>query len=97
MWNLSFQEFKACVAPEFFGKKDLITSMWWIFDMENAQLTSFFSEGLNMGFTSCLLRDGAHEWWEEVGHSLGYESVAAMSWIKFLSRFKVDFAPTIKV
>ena len=33
----SFREFKACVAPEFFGAKDPIASRQWITDMENAQ------------------------------------------------------------
>ena len=39
--------------------------------MENAQRTSFFPEGSNVGFASCLLRDGSRDWWEEVGHFVG--------------------------
>lgn len=35
-WTLSFREFKACGAPEFFGVKDPIASRRWIADMENA-------------------------------------------------------------
>lgn len=58
---------------------------------------SFYLEGVKVGFSSCLLRDQAHDWWEEVGHALGFEAVVAMTWQVFVTRFNEEFAPTIKV
>lgn len=77
-------------------EKDPIPNRLWIVDMKNAQWTSFCLEGLKVGFTSCLLRDEARDWWKEVCHSLGAEAMTDMSWTDFDSRFRMKFSPTIK-
>lgn len=43
--------------------------------MENAQRVSFYPKGSKVAFTSCILKDGAHDWGEEVGNSLRAEVV----------------------
>ena len=50
-----------------------------------------------MGCSSYLLRAGARDSWEEVGYSLEFEAVAAMSWADFVSSFRVEFIPAIEV
>ena len=57
--TLSFQEFRACRAPEFFGEKDPIASRRWLADMVNAFQTSFCPKGSTVKFASCLLKDRA--------------------------------------
>ena len=48
--------------------------------------------------TSCLLKDRAHDWWEEVGRAIRDDTVLdAITWIDFPARFGVEFAPVIKV
>ena len=88
--TLSFMEFKACGAPEFFGAKDPISSRRRITDMENAQRKSFYPDGLKVGFTSSLLRGRTHKWWEEVGHVVGSVGVVAMTWKDFVGDSKLS-------
>lgn len=57
----------------------------------------FYLEGSNVGFTFYFLRDGARDWWEEVGHSLGAMVMASMTWDDFMIMFGVDFALAIEV
>ena len=54
-------------------------------------------EATKVGFASCMLRDQALEWWEEVTHHVGSAGVVEMSWEEFVRRFDLDFAPSIKV
>ena len=62
--SLTFREFCACGAPEFFGKKDPIASRWWIADIGNAFWSSLFLEEVKVRLASCLLKDRAHDWWK---------------------------------
>ena len=43
--SLTFREFRASRAPEFFGKKDPIASRRWLVDVANSLCTSYFHEG----------------------------------------------------
>ena len=65
--------------------------------MDSAQHTSFCPEGSRLTFTAFLMRDRARDWCEEVGHVMRAEVVEAMNWPNFVTRFKSEFAPTIKV
>ena len=50
-----------------------------------------------MGFTSCLLKDRAWDWWEEVNRVVGTDRVIVMAWDDFVQRFQREFAPAIEV
>ena len=50
-----------------------------------------------MVFVSCLLRDRAQDWWEEVGRALATKEMVAISWKEFVMRFHEEFTPAIKV
>lgn len=45
----------------------------------NAFQTSFCAEGSKVRFGSCLLKDKAHDWWEDVDHTLGCVVVETMA------------------
>ena len=59
--------------------------------------TSFCPEEANFRHASCILKDRARDWWEEVGSELGDDVVDAMSWDDFSTRFQAAFAPVIEV
>ena len=50
-----------------------------------------------MGFASCLLRDIAQAWWDEVTQAVGTTIVTVMTWEDFVQRFDREFAPAIEV
>lgn len=58
---------------------------------------SFFPEGSRVRFASFLMRDRAHNCWEEVSHSMGADAMKAMTWHDFVTRFRVEFALAIEV
>lgn len=89
--TLSFQDFKACGPPEFFGKKYPIDSKWWIAYVENTQRMSFYLDGTRVRFSSFLMRDRVWDWWEEVGHSHRAGVIEAMTLTNFFTRFRADF------
>lgn len=66
-------------------------------DTDNAQRTSFFPKVENVGFTSCMLRDRARDWWEEVIHTVGTTRLVELNWAEFVRRFYLVFAPSIEV
>ena len=76
---LTFREFRACGAPDYFGEKDPIASRRWLADVSNAFRTSNCPDGANVRLASCLLKDRARDWWEEIGHALGGEVIDSMS------------------
>ena len=59
--TLSFHDFHACGAPEFFGEKDPISSKRWLVDIMNAFQIRFFPEGSKVRFASYPLKDRARE------------------------------------
>ncbi|KAL7585243.1 hypothetical protein Lser_V15G45405 [Lactuca serriola] len=95
--SLMFCKFRACRAPDFFGKKDPIASIRWLEDISNSFRSSLYPEEAKVRLASYLLKDKAHDWWEEVGYALGGEYVDAMTWDDFSSSFRVEFAPVIEV
>ena len=68
--------------------KDPIVSRRWIVDMESAQLTSFCPEGSKVRYAVVCLRDRARDWWEIAIDSLGAQTVEAMTWTDFVTRFR---------
>ena len=58
---------------------------------------SFCPEGSKVRFASCILKDRAQDWWEEVDFALGGEALETMTWDEFVTRFRVEFSPTIEV
>ena len=46
---------------------------------------------------SCLLKDMARDWWEEVGHVVGVDVVDVMTWDDLSTRFRSKFTPVIEV
>ena len=84
---LTFREFRACVALEYFGEKDLIASIRWLVDVANAFCISSCPNGTKVRLSSCVLKDRARDWWEEVGRSVGDEAVDLMTWDDFVTRF----------
>lgn len=52
--------------------------MHWIVDIECSYQTRFYFEGSKIRFVACLLRDGAHNWWDEVGCALGVKADEAI-------------------
>lgn len=99
LWDhtLTFKDFHVCKDPEFFEKKDPVASMYWIVDIECAFQTNFSPEGSKTKFATCLLRDGARDYWDEVGHALGVEAIEAMTWEKFFTIFREKLVPAIEV
>lgn len=83
-WTLTFRGFKACRASECFRKKGRIINRRLITDMESTQRTSFCPNGSRVRFVACLMRDRAHDWWEEFGHVLGEEAVETMTFLILL-------------
>ena len=66
-------------------------------DITNVFQTSFYPEEAKDRLASCLLKDRAYDWWEEVGRALGDAAVEAMTWNNFVIGFRVEFAPVIEV
>lgn len=54
--TLSFKYFRRCGAPDLFGVKDPIVASRWIIDIDYAQMTSFYPEGLKFRFVVGCLR-----------------------------------------
>ena len=77
MWSrtLSFREFRVCGAPDYHGALDPIASTRWLVDVANAFRTSRCPEGDKVRLVSCLLKDKARDWWEEVGRAIGDDTV----------------------
>ena len=80
----SFWEFKACGAPKFFKFRDPIVSRPWVADIDNSQHTSSCPDAAKVGFSSCMLRDRARDWWGEVTSQVGAAGVAEMTWAEFV-------------
>ena len=76
--TLSFREFLACGTPAFHGKRDLIVIRWWLTYMDKAFRMSFSPKEAKVRYVSCLLKDRAQDWWEEVNSELGDEVVDAI-------------------
>ena len=96
--TLTFREFRACGAPDYHGARDPIASTRWLADVANAFRTSRCPEGDKVRLASCLLKDRARDWWEEVGHTIGDDAALdAMTWADFSTRFRAEFAPVIEV
>lgn len=95
--NSQFQGVQCLWSPRLLREKDPIASRRWIDIMKNAQHMSFFLKGLKVGFSFYLLRDGAHDQWEEVGHYLVMAGMVVMTWDDFVVRFRVKFSLDIKV
>ena len=58
---------------------------------------SFFPDGEKLGFTSCLLRNRARDWWAEVTRYVGTVMVVEMTWVEFVQKFQREFALAIEV
>ena len=93
---LTFLEFRACGAQDYHGARDPIASIRWLADVANDFRTSCFPEGDKVRLASCLLKDRAHDWWEDIGIEVGDDAVYVMSWDDFLTRFQADFSPMIE-
>ena len=65
--------------------------------MEDAQRTSSFPKVEKVQFDLCMLRDRARDWWGEVTSQVGAAGVAEMTWVEFVRRFDLEFAPPIEV
>ena len=95
---LTFREFRTCGAPDYHGARDAIASTRWLADVANAFRTSRCPEGDKVRLVSCLLKDRARDWWEEVGHAIGDDvDLDAMTWTDFSTRFRAEFALGIEV
>ena len=64
--TLTFREFLACGAPALHQERDAIVSRRWLADMVNVFKTSFCPEEANLRYPSRLLKDQAHDWWEDI-------------------------------
>ena len=96
--TLTFREFRACEAPDYHGARDPIASTRWLADVANAFCTSTCPEGDKVRLASCLLKDRARDWSEEIGHVIGDDATLdAMTWADFTTRFRAEFSPVIEV
>lgn len=95
--SLTFREFHACGAPKFFKLKDPITIRRWLVNRKNAFRSRFLPEGSKATFASSLLKDRAHDWWEEVDCALGARQMRQCLENDFVMIFKADFVPVIEV
>ena len=77
--SLTFREFQACGTPDYHGVKDLIVSRRSLEDVVNAFRTNTFPEGAKYKLSSCLLKDKARDWREEVWRVVGDEVVDSMT------------------
>ena len=74
------------------------SSTRWLADVANAFRMSRCPKGDKVRLASSLLKDRARDWWEEVGHAIGDDATLdAMTWADFTTRFRVEFAPVIKL
>ena len=96
--TMTFREFRACGAPDYHGAREPIASRRWLADIANAFRTSRCPKGDKVRLASCLLKDRARDWWEEIGHALGDDAALdAMTWSDFSARFRAEFSPIIEV
>ena len=66
-------------------------------DVANEFRTSSYPDGEKVRLASFLLKDGAQDWWDEFGRSVGDTGVGSMAWDDFVSRFRVNFSLVIEV
>ena len=85
--SLTFRDFQDCGAPDYHGARDPITSSRWLADVANAFRTSRCPKGDKVRLASCLLKDRARDWWDEVGHAAGGDAIDSMTWSDFSTRF----------
>ena len=95
--SLTVRDFRACGAPIYHGVKDPIASRRWLADVANVFRASRYPDGDKVILASCLLKDRAQEWWQEVGRAVGDDVVDVISWDDFSTRFRAKFAPVIEV
>ena len=70
----------------------------WLADVTNAFYTSRCPEGDKVRLASCLLKDRACVWWEEVAHAIGDDATLdVMTRSDFSAKFRAEFAPVIEV
>ena len=61
--------------------RDPITSSRWLTDVANTFHASRCPEGVKVKLASFLLKDRAHDWWEEVGRAIGDDvAIDSMTW-----------------
>ena len=83
-----FQGVSACGAPNYHGSRDPIASSRWLEDVANAFRTSRCPEGDKVRLASYLLKERAHDWWEEVGCAIRDDvAIDSMTWSGFSTRF----------
>ena len=56
-----------------------------------------YLQEVKVRLASCLLKDRAHDRWEEVVYALRGRIVEVMTWDDFVIRFRVEFSPMIEV
>lgn len=61
------------------GWRDPIISMHWIADVESSFLASIFLVGVKFRFGTCMLCDGAGDWWHKFVYELEPGVVVSMT------------------
>lgn len=95
--EVTFKEFYACGYARFLGRRKSIMSMRWIYDVESTFLASFFPTKAKVRFETCMLCDGAGDWWCDIIESIEPGAIEFMTWEDFVTRFKKEFVRTIEV
>ena len=78
--TLTFREFRACGSPDYHGARTLLLAEY----VSNAFSTGTCPEGDKVQLASCLLKDMAQDWWEEVTQVVGTAAMAVMTWEDFV-------------
>lgn len=77
--------------------RDPLVSIRWIANVESALLAKFCQTVAKVRFASCLLIDGAMDWWHDFVRDVEPYALKSMMWEDFVTRFKREFVPTIEV
>ena len=64
----------------------------WLADVANSFRTSRCPEGNKVRLASCLLKERARDWWEEVGRAMVDDFIDGMTWDNFLPGFELSFS-----
>ena len=60
-------------------------------------MTSYYPKGSKVRFVAGYPRERAREWWQEVGYALGAPTIEAITWLDYLTQYRMEFAPIVEV
>lgn len=68
-----------CRHIEFKDEKDRKVMMKWIVEIEHVFYTFKRKDGLKVGLSSHMLKDGALRWWNDLHEAIGTEGIISLT------------------